>query len=328
MSSFRSRHDADQPVATAARRVFRANIALGLLGLASMAGVVAPMFESWRVTAQRTPHRIVVLGQKLSYPTANIGALAVLVLASVGLVVFGAALRALVREWIAQRRFTREVATRCPQSLHGALIIPDQRPQAFCAGLLRPRIYCSSATLELLDQPALMAVLAHERHHARRRDPLRLAAGRVLVRAFFFVPSMRCLAERQQALAEIGADEAAVIEMGGDRAALANAMLGFSEASSPAAGGVDPDRVDHLLGKPLPLRFPVVTCASVTAVFVAMTAAAAVVAHVASGWATLAPPFLSSEPCIVVLALLAALGGAGALRMARSRAQPLTVRFR
>jgi len=49
---------------------------------------------------------------------------------------------------------------------------------AFCAGLLRPCVYVTTATAKL-NTNELDAVLAHEAAHARRRDPLR----RLLTRA-------------------------------------------------------------------------------------------------------------------------------------------------
>ena len=97
-----------------------------------------------------------------------------------------------------------------PQALGGAVLIADAHPRAFCAGLLRPRVYVSTGAVALLDDAALSAVLAHERQHARRHDPLRLAVGRVLARALFFLPELGDLVERQQALAELSADESAV----------------------------------------------------------------------------------------------------------------------
>jgi Zn-dependent protease with chaperone function len=44
---------------------------------------------------------------------------------------------------------------------------------AFCAGLLRPRVYLTEGVVRVLDPGALDAVLVHESAHARRRDPLR-----------------------------------------------------------------------------------------------------------------------------------------------------------
>jgi hypothetical protein len=50
-----------------------------------------------------------------------------------------------------------------------------RREQAVATvGLLRPRIVLSARITAVLDEPALAAALAHERAHARHRDPLRL----------------------------------------------------------------------------------------------------------------------------------------------------------
>ena len=122
------------------------------------------------------------------------------------------------------------------------MVIADSHPRAFCAGLFRPRVYVSTGAMALLDDAALSAVLAHEHHHARRHDPLRLAAGRVLARALFFLPGLGDLVERQQALAELSADESAVDASPDNRSALARAMLSFSDApaSRDSTGSTPP----------------------------------------------------------------------------------------
>ena len=187
----------DRPAAVAAARVSRASLVLGGLGLASAIFVVARLLESWRVTSHAASHQISIFGQKLSYPAANVDAIVIVLLAALGLVVTARALTGAARELQASRRFHRFLSGEQPQTLHGALLIDDAQPRAFCAGLLRPRVYVSTGALALLDDAALSAVLAHERHHACRHDPLRLAAGRVLARALFFLPELGGLVARQ-----------------------------------------------------------------------------------------------------------------------------------
>jgi Peptidase family M48 len=146
-------------------------------------------------------------------------------------------------------------------------VIADARPRAFCGGVLQPRVYVSTWAMAILDGAGLNAVLAHERHHARRFDPLRLAAGRVLARALFFLPELGELVEHQQALAELSADESAVNALPANRFALAEAMLSFSD--TPASGGstgIDPARVDYLLGESPRWRFPVLLCLAAASV--------------------------------------------------------------
>jgi beta-lactamase regulating signal transducer with metallopeptidase domain len=185
-------------------------------------------------------------------------------------------------------------------------------------------VYLSTGALAMLDDAALNAVLAHEHHHARRHDPLRLAAGRVLARALFFLPELGDLAERQQALAELSADESAVNAAPANRSALARAMLSFSDAPASAGSvGIDPARVDYLLGEPPSWRFPALLCLAAASVIAVLVALAVLAGQVASGSATLAPPFLSRQPCVVVLAAIpAVLGILATIYRRRVRTRP------
>jgi hypothetical protein len=306
------------PAATAAARVSGAGILLGALGLASSAFVVVRLIETWRVTPDATSHQISVLGQKLSYPAANFAAVVVVFLALLGLAVTVMTVVGAARELAASVRFGRRMRAADPGPLEDVFVFEDERPRAFSAGLINPRIYISSGAAAMLDGPALHAVVLHERHHARRRDPLRLATARVLSQALFFMPGLRELVRRQRALAELSADESAVNAGEENRSALARAMLGFSDNSeSGEVRGIDPARVDHLLGEPPQWRFPALLCLAGLSVVALITAVATLAGQVASGSATLAAPFLSSRPCIVVLAMIPAAVSLIVLQLAR-----------
>ena len=148
-------------------------------------------------------------------------------------------------------------------------------------------------------------MLVHERQHARRRDPLRLAANRVLARCLFFLPALRELRRGQQLLAEVSADETAVRAAGGDRSALARAMLSLTEVrEAGGSSGVDPARVDYLLGEVPSWRFPALMCTAALALLALVVMLAVLVGREAGGSATLEPPFLSAQPCVVILALI------------------------
>jgi hypothetical protein len=312
------------PAATAAARVSRASLVLGGLGLASAIFVIARLLESWRVTSRAGSHQILILGLRVSYPAANVDAIVIVLLAALGSLVTARAVTGAVRELRASRRFHRLIAREQPQALHGVLLIADPHPRAFCAGLIRPRVYLSTGAIAVLDDAALSAVLAHERHHARRRDPLRLATGRVLAQALFFLPELGDLVDRQQALAELSADESAVNAVPANRSALARAMLSFSDApASGGSAGIDLARVDYLLGDPPSWRFPAILCLAAASVLALLVAVAVLAGRVASGSATLALPFLSHQPCIVVLAALpAVLGVLAANHTRRLQARP------
>jgi Zn-dependent protease with chaperone function len=302
------------PARDAAARVSRAGLLLGALGLLASLFVIVRLFGAWHVASRAGSHQISILGVTLAYPSANAEAIVILALAAVGLAVIGLAVLAAAQELAGAIRLGRRLKAARPVQSNGALVIADEVPRAFCAGFFRPRTYISSAALSLLDEPALDAVLAHERHHAERRDPLRLATMRVIARALFFLPTMAELARRQVSLTELGADENAVIAASGDRSALARAMLSFAVPGNGGDGvGVDPTRVDYLLGEPQNWRFPALLCLAAASVLTLIAAVAALAGKVAAGSATLTLPLVSRQPCIVVLAMiptaLALLGG-------------------
>ena len=86
------------PAATAAARLSRVNLTIGGLGLLTALFLVTRLVESWRIDPRSHRNTISFLGQRLSYPTANVGAIAVLALAAIGLAVSITALAATVRE--------------------------------------------------------------------------------------------------------------------------------------------------------------------------------------------------------------------------------------
>jgi hypothetical protein len=314
-----SRTASHRPAAIFAARVGRAEVLLGALGLASLGFAFLRLFETWRVSPHRAVHHVAIFGQTLSYPVANLAAVIIVVMALLGAVVTARAVLGATRELAAARRFDRWLAARrLRPHPAGVTVIDEERPQAFCAGLLRPRVFVTSGALAILDEPALNAVLAHERHHAHRRDPLRLATSRVLARALFFLPALRELGLRRHALAEISADESAIDAEPANRSALARAMLGFADATEAGeTAGIDPERVDYLLGEPPSWRFPAAMCVAAVAFLALVVATAVLVGQEAAGSATLAPPFLSAQPCVLVLAVIPAAVGLGAIRLWR-----------
>ena len=194
-------------------------------------------------------------------------------------------------------------------SLEGLRVFRAPGSQAFCAGLLRPRIYVSTGALRALGSDELGAVLAHESHHARRRDPLRMLVARALGDALFFLPGMRRLSQRYGALAELAADEAAVKASGTQP--LASALLAF-ERSDAAAVGLAPERVDHLLGARLRWDVPVALIAW-TLVLLTVVAVVALRLDAAMGQVPLNVPLFAAEACMISMAVVPMVIGAGAL---------------
>ncbi len=195
----------------------------------------------------------------------------------------------LSRGLTAHRRFAARLPLRGERDVAGrrVTVVAGARAMAFCGGLLRPRIYMSEGALTRLAAPELEAIVAHEAHHAARRDPLRILVARAIGSAF---------GRREQTLAELSADAAAARRVGD--APLASALLAFDAD----AAGIAAVRVDHLTG-----------CAPGAEVSRTMAIAAGVVvcALVAELVWTLAVPGhpricvpLSSAPAVALLARL------------------------
>jgi Zn-dependent protease with chaperone function len=301
-----------------ARRVWTLQLGIGLLGAA--ATVTALLVAVTRIDfTVPSLSEVAAACQRYALPHVRPASVLVLMLGSVSLAAITLALAAVVRQLRASRRFER--ALRPVGRLPGAFVFEAREPYAFCVGLLRPRVYISHGALELLDGEQLEAVLAHEAHHGRRRDPLRLLVARALGDGLFFLPVVRRLTERYAALAELAADEAAASGRGGRRA-LASALLAFDAHPSPAAVGIAPERVDHLLGQHPKRELPVVLLlgAVVTmGMLVAMTVRLAEV----TGHAAVGLPALAAQACMLAMSLGPVVAGAvcllGGRRLMRRR---------
>jgi Peptidase family M48 len=176
-------------------------------------------------------------------------------------------------------------------------------------------VYVSQAALDLLDDEQLAAVLAHEHHHRQVRDPLRLACGRILSRALFFVPALGALFSRYADLAELNADDAAVRARPDGRAALASALLAFEATGA----GISPERVDSLLGGAVGWRHPWRLLTASIASLASLTAVTLGASQAASARATFNFPLVSSRPCLAMLTLVALLGCATIIRRPAAR---------
>ena len=245
-------------------------------------------------------------GIPFSYPRLNAAAWLLLGLALIGAYAIAVALRAVLHQRSAYRRWLARLEIVGRLRDHPSVqVIADPRPQAFCAGYLRPRVYVSQAALDLLSDAQLDAVLAHEHHHRRVRDPLSLACGRVFSQALFFLPALRALFGRYADLAELNADHAAVRARAGGRAALASALLAFDAMGA----GISPERVDSLLGQAAGWRRPWWLLSASFASLAGLTVVTWGASRAASARATFNFPFVSTRPCLAMV-LLPLLGGA------------------
>lgn len=228
-----------------ARRLYRLQIAVGTVALLAVVLTTALTLRSlsfamlsWSELVETCRHTLLLGFRPLAFLAFALGLLSLLV--------SWRGARSLVRRVRASRRFEAglRISHRLPTD-PSVRVVHDATPQAFCAGLLRPRIFVSDAAVARLTPDELAAVLAHERHHAAQRDPLRIMAAGVLADALFFLPAVAHIRERYAAVAEVAADAAAARERG--PSALASAMLVFGETPHGNVLGVSAERVDHLI---------------------------------------------------------------------------------
>lgn len=99
-------------------------------------------------------------------------------------------------------------------------IVTYDAPEAFCYGLLRPRICLTSGLLAVLAPAEIEAVVRHERHHVRQYDPLRTLFWTLVSGTFWWLEDR---AEHAHLLRELAADRAVIAEQG--RTSLASALL-------------------------------------------------------------------------------------------------------
>ncbi len=157
---------------------------------------------------------------------------------------------------------------------------------ACCYGFLRPRVAVTAGLLAHLDDEELTAVLAHEGHHLRRRDPLRYLVFHAVAAAAFMFPVAPAVRRRLEVRTELAADRAALAVA--PRGALAAALLAaLAGAETPIIGAArlsaTEARIAHLSGTPAVPAIPartVVASLGLLAVIAGVAANFAASAHV------------------------------------------------
>ncbi len=113
----------------------------------------------------------------------------------------------------------------------GLDVVADGGVFVFCWGYIRPRVCLSLGLADLLAPDELAAVLRHEAHHARHRDPLKILLGRAVASGLFFLPVAGALRNGFLAGKEICADKAA--QNVDDCMALPRALVKMLHADRP-----------------------------------------------------------------------------------------------
>lgn len=142
--------------------------------------------------------------------------------------------------------------------LDSVTVFRDRLPLAFTGGFLKPRIFLSTKLVEILDEKELRAVVLHESHHQRSKDPAKGLVVSFISDFLFFLPISGFLKKTFHLTSELMAD-AYSIRSQSDPLDLASSLLKVQKLNGPAASWFfDPttERAKQLLGQPATMSLP------------------------------------------------------------------------
>lgn len=207
------------------RLALAAALAPGLVALAALAAALLPSLgwlpDHCLAHGAHHPHLCVNHGAT-TLPAAPLLGLAGL-LAARGCIAALRAARILVSSWRAARSL--DAASR--RDGPGLRRLPVDAPEAFVIGMLRPRVYVSDGLLRMPGD-VVAAVLAHERAHVARRDPLRRLAATVALCCH--LPGLASRLERSLHRCQEMAADADAARALGDGGRVASALVTMARA--------------------------------------------------------------------------------------------------
>jgi Zn-dependent protease with chaperone function len=118
------------------------------------------------------------------------------------------------------------------------------QPFSCTYGVFEAEVVISRGLFDLVDDAELAAVLTHEAHHVRARDPLKVMLARALRHGLFVLPALGDLYDRYLTARELSADRRATRNVGvkGLAGALLKAVGGPVELDLGAAAALAGDR--------------------------------------------------------------------------------------
>jgi len=142
--------------------------------------------------------------------------------------------------------------------LENVTVLEDRLPLAFTGGFLKPRVFISRKLVDILTEKELRAVILHEVHHQKSKDPLKGLAVSFISDFLFFLPVSRFLKKIYHLTSEMTAD-AHSISSQADPLDLVGSLLKVQKLNGlEASWFFDPttERAKHLLGQPAKIPLP------------------------------------------------------------------------
>lgn len=120
-----------------------------------------------------------------------------------------------------------------PGTEPGLRVLADDVPAAFCVPGRRAQVVITSGALEVLTEPELRSVMAHERAHLLARHHLATVLSQALARAFPRVALFDTASRQTRRLIELAADDSAARRV--DRVTVASAIVRMAAMRAPRA---------------------------------------------------------------------------------------------
>ncbi|PFA86225.1 M56 family metallopeptidase [Bacillus cereus] len=92
-------------------------------------------------------------------------------------------------------------------------LLPSLGITAFTIGLVHPKIVISEGVFQTFTEEEIDAIILHEEHHKKNKDPLKLFLFTLLAEGMIYVPVLKGMLQRYQTYQELSADKYAIQQM-------------------------------------------------------------------------------------------------------------------
>ena len=108
----------------------------------------------------------------------------------------------------------------------------QRQPQAFCFGILKPKIYISSGLVRLMSSQELAVILRHEKYHLEKKDSLVFLMASLIESLFPFFPVISDFISVYRTDREVEADKIAIRSVA-DKRSLAEILKNYYCMNQP-----------------------------------------------------------------------------------------------